>query len=136
MAQPLLNLPAGPVRAALAHCGQQHSPFPWQKHLVTKLCPGLCPGGALARCHSSPRTANTELQLMVKGIPKILQYRPVLRPRVRGMVRLRYFEAVLQVNTYAVTKRAGGCFPKNVFILCLKQSSAFTSEFRPLINQL
>lgn len=58
VAQPVLNLPAGPVRAALAHCGQQHAPFLWQEHLVTKLCPRLCPGGALARCHSIPYTAN------------------------------------------------------------------------------
>lgn len=84
----------------------------------------------------SPRTGNAELQFIVKGTPKTPQYRPALRPRVRGKLRLRYFEAILQVNTYTMSKRAGGCLQRNVFILSLKHSPALASQFSSLINQV
>lgn len=119
-----LNLPAEPARAALAHCGQQHPPFLWQEHSVAKLSWVPWPDV------TAFLTEQTQSCSSWSKAPKDPQHRAVLRARLTGTITLHYFEAMVQVNTY---DKAGGCFQKNVL---MPKSSALTSQFRPLINQL
>lgn len=128
----------GQGRWLLVYHRQQHLPSCWHGQFV-KNYEDCCALGAvwpttgqMSQCSS--RTRNTELQFIVKGNPKTPQYRPALRPRVRGKLRLRYFEAILQVNTYTMSKRAGSCLQINAFILSLKHSPALISQFSSLIS--
>lgn len=94
-------------------------------------------GQLQARCHSAPRAQRTQsCSSSLNGNTKTPQYRPALRSRVGGKFRSRCFEAMPQVNTYAMSKRAGSCLQRNVFILSLKHSPALASQFGSSISQV